>query len=137
MYPSISNLTFSVFNCYNLNENDFDTYGSFLRRDFEVKCMTPEHLKMSLAIGIPYIFIWVFAIPTFIFWKLRNLIGKFDDKEVITSYGLFFVGLSDNAYFWEVIVTNARKLIFIICSTLFSSSSAIIKALIGALILFL
>jgi len=92
---------------------------------------------MSLAIGLPYMAFWVLAVPVYMFKKLYSLRGKFDDKDVITSYGLFFVGLQDKAFFWEVIITNARKLIFIICSTLFSSSSAVIKALIGAFILFL
>jgi hypothetical protein len=52
-------------------------------------------------------------------------------------YGLFFVGLNDNSYFWEILVVNGRKLIFIICSTLLSSSTPILKALIGMMTLFI
>jgi len=132
MYPSITNLSFSLFNCFSLDDN-----VSYLRRDFEIKCKTNDHLKMALSIGIPYILVWVISFPVYIFRKLKSLRENFNDKDVITSYGLFFVGLHDNAFFWEVIVTNARKLIFIICSTLFSSSSAVIKALIGAMVLFM
>lgn len=131
-YPSITNLSFSLFDCFTLDDN-----LSYLRRDFEIKCTTNQHLKMALSIGIPFILVWVIAFPVYIFQKLKSLRRNFNDKDVITSYGLFFIGLHDNAYFWEVVVTNARKLIFIICSTLFSSSSAVIKALIGAMVLFL
>jgi hypothetical protein len=132
MYPSITNLSFSLFNCFSLDDN-----VSYLRRDFEIKCKTNDHLKMALSIGIPYILVWVISFPVYIFRKLRSLRENFNDKDVITSYGLFFVGLHDNAFFWEVVITNGRKLIFIICSTLLSSSSAVIKGLIGSLVLFL
>jgi hypothetical protein len=43
-------------------------------------------------------------------------------KELLINYGLFYVGLNDDAYFWEVGVSNARKIIFISCSTFFSMS---------------
>ena len=132
MYPSITNLSFSLFNCFSLDDN-----FSYMKRDFEIKCATYEHIKMPLSIGIPCIFVWVIAFPIYMFRKLQSLRGKFNDRDVITSYGLFFVGLHENAFFWEVIVNNARKLIFIICSTLFSSSSSVIKAMIGAMVLFL
>jgi hypothetical protein len=45
-----------------------------------------------------------------------------NDKELLINYGLFYVGLNDDAYFWEVVVSNARKIIFISCSTFFSMS---------------
>lgn len=131
MYPSISNLSFSLFNCFSLDDG-----RSYLRRDFEITCMTKEHIRMALAIGIPYIFFWVIAFPVYMFKKLYSMREKFNDKYVIVNYGLFFIGLQDNAFFWEVVISNIRKLMFIICSTLFSSSSAVVKALIGALILF-
>jgi len=132
MYPSISNLSFSLFNCFSFDDN-----VSYMRRDFKIKCKTNDHLKMALSIGIPYILVWVIAFPVYIFRKLKSLRDNFNDKDVITSYGLFFIGLHDKAFFWEIVVTNARKLAFIICSTLFSSSSAIFKALIGSMVLFL
>ena len=43
------------------------------------------------------------------------------------GYGLFFVGLSEKAFFWEVIVTNLRKIIFVICSTILSTIDPLYK----------
>ena len=88
MYPSISNLSFSLFNCFSLDDGN-----SYLRRDFEIQCMTKDHIRMALGIGIPYISMWVVAFPVYMYKKLHSLRDKFNDKEVIINYGLFFVGL--------------------------------------------
>jgi hypothetical protein len=63
--------------------------------------------------------------------------ARFNDKDYIAVYGLFFMGLEDTAFFWEVIVTNCRKIIFIMCSTLLSSVDPKVKAVIGILVLFI
>jgi hypothetical protein len=84
---------------------------------------------MALAIGLPYILLWVVGGPVYIFIMLYRNRKNFDDKGIITNFGLFFVGLNDKAYFWEIVITNARKVIFIICSTLLSTSSPIIKVI--------
>ena len=39
-----------------------------------------------------------------------------DNKELIIKYGLFYVGLTDEGYYWEIIVINVRKVIFIAIS---------------------
>lgn len=112
-YPSVTNLSFSLFNCYTLDDGK-----SYLRRDFNVECWTKEHYRMALAIGLPFIIIWVVCFPAYIFYHLIHIRSRFGEKQIITKYGLFFVGLSDDAFFWEIIVSNSRKIIFIICSTL-------------------
>jgi hypothetical protein len=81
---------------------------------------------MSLAIGLPLIFVWIIGFPLYVFYKLfkqsRNEKGeKFNDKNFIIIYGLFIVGLTDDAYYWEIFIVNARKIVFIICGTLLSS----------------
>ena len=50
-------------------------------------------------------------------------------------YGLFFVGLTDDAYFWEILVSNTRKVLFIMCTTLLSSTNSTMKALMGLIII--
>jgi len=101
--------------------------GSFLRRDLSVQCNTSSQVKMALLIGFPYIAIWVIGFPVYVFINLYKNRKSLDDKDFITKFGLFFVGLNDNAYFWEVIIINARKIIFIVCSTLLSSSAPVFK----------
>lgn len=92
---------------------------------------------MAGAIGLTFICFWVIGFPVFIFYTLYKSKDRFNDQDFITKYGLFFVGLEDNAFFWEVIVSNARKVIFIMCSSLLSTTDPKIKAIIGVLVLFI
>ena len=78
---------------------------------------------MSIAIGLPFILIWVIGFPVVIFVQLFRKRHDLNDKNTIIIYGLFFVGLSDRAYFYEVVVSNLRKLLFIICSSLLAGVS--------------
>jgi hypothetical protein len=77
---------------------------------------------MALSIGIPIIILWVVAFPAFIFLRLYNDRNKLNDKELLINYGLFYVGLNDEAYFLEIVISNAKKIIFISCSTFFAFS---------------
>ena len=86
-------------------------------------------MKIAFGIGIPIIFFWVIGFPAYIYLKLREKKGKLDNHETILTYGLFFVGFNDNAYFWEVIITNARKVIFIMSSTLLPSVNSTVKVI--------
>jgi hypothetical protein len=76
---------------------------------------------MALSIGLTFILFWVVGFPAFIFIKLYINRKNLNDNDFIQRYGLFFVGLNDDAFFWEVVILNARKIIFITCSTFFSS----------------
>lgn len=79
-----------------------------------------NHTKIALSIGVPFIFLYVFAFPAYIFFRLKQNKKDLNDKELLINYGLFYVGLNDDAYFWEIVVSNARNIIFISCSTFFS-----------------
>jgi hypothetical protein len=75
---------------------------------------------MALSIGVPFILIWVFSFPAYIFYNLYKNKKNLNEKPLLIKFGLFYVGLNDEAYFWEVIISNARKITFIICTTFFS-----------------
>ena len=122
-YPTITNLSLQLFNCLSMDD------GSFLRRDLSVQCGTSTQLKMATAIGIPFIVIWSIGFPAYVFTNLNRNRQNFNEKEIISKFGLFFVGLNDEAYFWEVIITNLRKIVFIMCSTLLSSSTPFLKVI--------
>ena len=122
-YPTITNLSLQLFNCFSMED------GSFLRRDLSVQCGTSSQLKMATAIGIPFIVIWSIGFPVYVFTNLNRNRQNFNEKEIISKFGLFFVGLNDEAYFWEVIITNLRKIVFIMCSTLLSSSTPFLKVI--------
>jgi hypothetical protein len=50
-------------------------------------------------------------------------------------YGIFYVGLNDDSFYWEILVMNGRKMILIMVSTFFSSSKSTIKVRSSFLIL--
>jgi hypothetical protein len=75
------------------------------------------HYRMALIIGIPMILVWVIGFPLITFLIIFNQRHDLNNKEFLLRNGLFFVGLTDRTFFWEVIVSNSRKIIFILCST--------------------
>ncbi|TNV87899.1 hypothetical protein FGO68_gene396 [Halteria grandinella] len=131
LYPTITNLSLSLFNCVRLEDGEI-----YLKRDFSVKCWSLNHQKMAIWIGTPMILIWVVGFPGYIFMRLWHNRKRLNEKEVVLNFGLFFVGLDDHAYYWEVIVTNLRKIIFIICGTILSPVNDTVKVLIGVIIIY-
>jgi hypothetical protein len=44
---------------------------------------------------------------------------KLREKQVIQEYGMFFIGLKDDAFYWDVLISNFRKVLFITIITFF------------------
>jgi len=65
---------------------------------------------------VPIIVIWVIGFPLFIFRLLSKNKDNLGDKDLIIKYGLFYIGLTDKGYYWEIIAVNTRKVLFIICA---------------------
>jgi hypothetical protein len=42
-------------------------------------------------------------------------------------YGIFYIGLNEDSFYWEILVMNGRKIILIMASTFFSASKSTIK----------
>jgi hypothetical protein len=81
--------------------------------------------------------IWGILFPLFIFFKIRESRGRLGEFETLEVYGIFYIGLNDDSFFWEIIVMNIRKYILIITATFFSSSKNSLKGYIGILALFI
>ena len=60
-------------------------------------------------------------IPLIIIIKLIQKRKNLNDVKNLKVYGLFYVGLNDNAFYWEIVVINIRKIIFIICATILAT----------------
>ncbi|CDW72907.1 UNKNOWN [Stylonychia lemnae] len=121
-YPIITNQTFSLFSC-----QKFQDGKEYLKADYEIECWVGTHQKMVQYIGIPYTLIWVFGFPIYFFITLSTKKKRFHEIDIIHKYGLFFAGLNDGVFYWEILLVNIRKFIFILCSTLLSSMSIVIK----------
>ena len=107
IYPTIVNYTFEMFNC-------IDIEGvTYLKRDFTLECWSGAHVRNILIIGLPVIIVWVFGFPAFIFRILYKNKARLNEKNMLIKYGLFYVGLNDRGYYWEVLVVNIRKILFV------------------------
>lgn len=73
---------------------------------------------MALAIGLSLISAWAIFPPIIIGIVLRNNLNNLSKSSFLVEYGLFYVGLRDKMYFWEVGIVNLRKITFIMLSTL-------------------
>jgi hypothetical protein len=60
--------------------------------------------------------IWVIGFPVLTLWKLYKERKHLDKEDNIIKYGLFYIGLSDENYYWELVVNNLRKIVVIIVS---------------------
>jgi len=40
----------------------------------------------------------------------------------LKSYGIFYIGINDNAYYWEIIVVTIRKLVLVITAAVVPST---------------
>jgi hypothetical protein len=111
--PSIITSSFSVFMC-----TIYEGSRSFLKKDMSVECWTPEHLKMSFLVGFTFILIWAIIFPIvidFILYKSRAL---FEKTRHLRLYGIFYIGLNDDAYYWEIRVVSLRKISLILSAAL-------------------
>jgi hypothetical protein len=60
---------------------------------------------------IPILIIWILAFPLLIFIILYRNRKNLDEPDILIKYGIFFIGLKDKYYYWEIIVINIRKII--------------------------
>ncbi|CDW71406.1 UNKNOWN [Stylonychia lemnae] len=129
-YPIITNQTFALFSCLSMDDQQ-----AYLKSDYSIKCWVGQHQTMALYIGLTYIIFWTISFPLYVLYQLKKHHKSLNDKNLVVKYGLFFVGLNDNAFYWEILIVNARKIIFILCGTLLSSIVSEVKALIGIAVL--
>ena len=110
IYPLIVNLTFEMFNCIKVE----DQY--YLKRDLDIECWSKRHSIQIFTIAIPIIAVWVLGFPLMILLILQRKRSQLGKKDILIKYGLFYIGLTDSGFYWEVIIINLRKIIFIALS---------------------
>jgi hypothetical protein len=60
---------------------------------------------------LPITIIWVVGYPMAIFFLLRRNKPKFNEDATIIKYGFFYIGLNDRTYYYEIVITNIRKVL--------------------------
>jgi hypothetical protein len=114
LYPSISKYCFTLFDC-----TSGPNHQQYLKRDLTITCWGKDHLKICLSIGLPIFIVWIIGFPVFILNQMRRNLPKLRDKQVIQEYGMFYIGLKDDSYYWDVLISNLRKVLFITIITFF------------------
>lgn len=79
--------------------------------------------------------IWIIGFPLVIFFILRKNKKWLGEKEMIITYGTFYIGLEDRAYYWELIIINSRKVTLSLIAITLSTQKEMYAALLVALIL--
>ena len=99
----------------------------YLTSDLSIKCWTDDHIKYSMLIGVPFTLFYIIGFPLLIFHTLFKKRATLNDKEVVLSYGLFIVGLEDYAFFWEIVISNFRKVLYIVAGAFLSATNPTVK----------
>ena len=85
--------------------------------DFSMECYGSEHLMIIFFVVLPAILVWSIGFPFLTLRSLRKNLENLNDKNVIIKFGLFYIGLKDEAYYWEIMVSNYRKMAIVIIAS--------------------
>ncbi|CDW89848.1 UNKNOWN [Stylonychia lemnae] len=129
--PIILSNSFSLFSCVQMDDGK-----QYLRSDMSIECWTQEHKNFSLPISLPFILVWAICFPVFITLQLMRNRKSLSEAKLIKQYGLFYSGLNDKNFYWELAYVNGKKLIFISFSSVLSTFDPFyrISILIGGII---
>jgi len=118
--PTIINYSFSVFMCV-----EFENGKTYLRKDTDIECWQGINLIYQWAIGAGFIILWGLIFPVAIFLTIRNIRtkeGNLNNPENLLLFGIFYIGFTDDTFYWEILIMNIRKFFIILTATFFSSS---------------
>ena len=128
--PDLVQAFFSLLNCDEIEQGEY-----WLVADMDIRCWDSTHSLYSLALGIPAIVIWVFAVPLGCLMTLIRNRRQQDELWFKMRYGFLTNGYMRKRYYWEFVILY-RKVLIIICSVFLSGTIAV-QALTVELILFL
>jgi len=131
MYPTIMIQAFNSFSCYEIN----DKY--YLVQDINIECYTQEHYMILIKYVMPIMVVWVLGFPLMILYLLFKHRDKLDDKDTIIKYGIYYIGLTNKMFYWEIVIVNIRKALFIIIIISLQRANTMYQAVIAIGILYL
>ena len=123
--PQINNSSFSLFMC-----DPYEDGRTYLRKDTAIACWETVHILLQLSIGLSFIVIWAIVFPIVIYLSINKEQDKLNNKQNLKLYGIFYVGLTDSSFSWEIIWMNIRKLSLIVAATFFNNQMYIYKVII-------
>ena len=112
VYPSLVKITFSLYNCYELD------YGeTWMIDDLQIRCWKTEHLTWSLIIGIPIFIFWVIGLPLLALRILLQKRPELSQEITLARYKMLYQGLRHEVFYWEF--TNTVRKICLISINVF------------------
>jgi putative lipase involved disintegration of autophagic bodies len=110
---------------------------SYLKKDTSIKCWEGKDFFFQVVIAVTFITLWAIIFPVAIYCRINREKGRLNHPNNLKLYGIFYIGLNDNTFYWEIIVMNIRKIAIIAAATFFSNSKSSLKGYIGILAIFL
>ena len=95
----------------------FDGEIPYLRKDTSIVCWEGNNTIFQISIGLTFIIIWAIIFPFAIFNLIKNERNHLNETRNLKLYGIFYVGLTDGNFYWEIIIMNIRKLALIFTAT--------------------
>ena len=100
---------------------------TYLKKDTNIKCWHGRDLILQLTIGGIFILVWAFLFPVFICMRLIREKDQLSKPQNLKLYGIFYIGLNDDAFYWEIIIMNVRKIAIVVVATFFSTNKSSLK----------
>jgi len=107
IYPTITSYTFGMFNCTEVEG------VNYLSVDFNIVCWSTDHIYLQLKYTLPALLIWVIGFPCVLFYVLYKNRHDLSSKETIVKYGLYYIGFNDKSFYWQVMMVNMRRVLYI------------------------
>jgi len=126
--PDLVKAFFSLLSCDEIEKGEY-----WLVADLDIRCWDSSHSLYAVALGVPAIVIWVFAVPLLCLLLLVRNRREQDELWFKMRYGFLTNGYMRVRYYWEFVVLY-RKILIIICSV-FLSASVTLQALTVDLVL--
>ena len=117
VYPIIVNKTLEMLNCIKVE----DEYR--LKLELDIVCWEKDHILSLITVVLPITIVWIIGFPVFIFLTLKSNKILLDQNDMLIKYGLFYIGLTDEGYYWEIVVINLRKVLFIVVTVSLTRAS--------------
>jgi len=96
---------------------------TYLKKDTNIQCWQGHNYFLQIAIGATFILWWAVIFPCVICWLITRQRGKLGKITNLKLFGIFYIGLTDDSFYWEIIVMNIRKLAIIMASTFISNKN--------------
>ncbi len=100
---------------------------SYLKRDTSVKCYSMEHALIILSFAFVFIVMWAIIYPIFVDLRLSKIKDNLSYTNNLKLYGVFYIGMNDSSYYWEVRVVNLRKISLILCAAFLTRMSQAVR----------